>query len=335
MRRFVAPALAGTALLIAFAGSARAETVRISLDVGESGISVANGQGDAFFAWAEGAYLELALGVPEGNVLPFEVPESGLHLGDVASEKRASLRIALLAPARCRVRRRSKGGSIQAPAHSIWSRPVGCCARTGAPRASSMPCWPDGSPGRKGRSKREEARSLDHGGQTQPTGSPENPGQFTGTLGIDPGRIGLFACSGHVPTALWLLMEQPHGSLACAALCYGYMLDLGESRPVAEAAAKFGFGNPAANRSVGDLPRVPILLARAGRDQLPGVNESIDGFAAEALARNLPLTLINLAEAPHAFDLFDESEASREAVRAILAFLRAHLLGATVAPVST
>ena len=47
----------------------------------------------------------------------------------------------------------------------------------------------------------------------------------------------------------------------------------------------------------------------------------MDRFAAKALAANLPLTLVNHPNGPHAFDLFDESDTSREIVRRVLRFL--------------
>jgi hypothetical protein len=143
--------------------------------------------------------------------------------------------------------------------------------------------------------------------------------------GIDRERIGLWACSGHVPNALSVLMEEGE-SLRCAALLYGYMLDLDGSAAVAEGARAFGFVNPAAGRSVADLPRTtPLFIARAGRDEIPGLNETIDRFSAGALAGNLPVTLVNHPTAPHAFDLDDDSETSREVIRQALAFLRFHL----------
>ena len=46
-----------------------------------------------------------------------------------------------------------------------------------------------------------------------------------------------------------------------------------------------------------------------------------------ALANDLPLTVVNHPEAPHAFDLFDDSERSRIVVRQMLNFLQLHLLG--------
>jgi hypothetical protein len=47
---------------------------------------------------------------------------------------------------------------------------------------------------------------------------------------------------------------------------------------------------------------------------------------AQGLASNLPMTVVNHANGPHAFDLFDDSETSREVVRQMLAFLRFNLL---------
>ncbi|WP_437547701.1 hypothetical protein WME97_47260 [Sorangium sp. So ce367] len=152
--------------------------------------------------------------------------------------------------------------------------------------------------------------------------------QNAASLGIDERRIGLWACSGNVPMALSALMREPSGSLRCAALCYGFMLDLGASTRVAEAAAQFRFVNPCAGKSVDDLPPdLPLFIARAGQDRMPHLNETIDDFVAGALARNLPVTLVNQAAAPHAFDLLDDSGASRETIRSLLGFLRFHLLG--------
>ena len=129
-----------------------------------------------------------------------------------------------------------------------------------------------------------------------------------------------------MPLALSALMREDSGPLRCAALCYGYMLDADGANVVAEAARKFGFANPCAGRSVADLPKgLPLFVARAGRDETPGLNETIDRFVAEALAHNLPITLANHRDAPHAFDLFDDGETTREIVRQVLAFLRFRL----------
>lgn len=149
-------------------------------------------------------------------------------------------------------------------------------------------------------------------------------------LGLDGDRLGLLASSGNVPLALWALMQAGNDCLRCAALCYGYTLDEGGATGVAEAARAWGFADACAGRSVADLPPdVPLFVVRAGRDQLPRLNETLDRFLLAALARNLPLTVVNHHTAPHAFDLYDDTEATREVIRQILAFMRFHLSAGT------
>jgi hypothetical protein len=146
---------------------------------------------------------------------------------------------------------------------------------------------------------------------------------------IDRSRIGLWASSGHVPLALWALMQEPRELLKCAVLCYGYTLDIDGSTTIADAARTWGFANPAAGKSVENLPDdVPLFIARAGQDRLAHLNEMLDQFVARALSRNLPVTVVNHRAGPHAFDLFDDSETSREIIRQILAFMRFNLLAA-------
>lgn len=151
--------------------------------------------------------------------------------------------------------------------------------------------------------------------------------QNAASLGIDENRIGLWACSGNVPMALSLLMQDSCDFLKCAVLCYGFMLDVEGFAGVAEAARSFGFVNPCAGNSVNDLPQdLPLFIVRAGQDESPHLNESMDRFLTQALTRNLPITFVNHPAAPHAFDLTHDSETSREIIRQILGFMRFHLL---------
>jgi dienelactone hydrolase len=138
-----------------------------------------------------------------------------------------------------------------------------------------------------------------------------------GALGLDPARIGLWACSGHVPTALALIAgERP----ACAALLYGYMLDLDGATTVAEAATRFYFAAPPV--ALDELRDVPMLVVRAGRDETPGLDATLQRFVAAAAQRQLPVTLIEHAEGPHSFDLVDDSPRTHEVIEEVLAFLR-------------
>lgn len=147
------------------------------------------------------------------------------------------------------------------------------------------------------------------------------------TLGIDETRLGLWAGSGNVPLALWLLMQADRREIRCAVLCCGYMLDLDGRTSVADMQKIYPFANPVAGKSLDDVRNdVPLLVIRAGRDQF-GVNESLDGFIVAALQKDLPVRMINHAGAPHAFDLFHDSETTREIIRVILRFMQFHLSG--------
>ncbi len=146
------------------------------------------------------------------------------------------------------------------------------------------------------------------------------------SLGIDGERLGIWASSGHVALALSQLMNDVPAHFRCAALLYGYTLDAEGSTSVADAAKTFYFANGCAGKHVADLRRdVPIFIARAGQDQLPGLNQALDRFIADALTCNLRLTLANHATGPHAFDLFDDSATTRDVVQQTLAFLVRHL----------
>ena len=143
---------------------------------------------------------------------------------------------------------------------------------------------------------------------------------------MDENRLGVLACSGSVPLALSALMENHRGILKCAALLYGFMLDLDGATGVAEGAQAFRFTNPNAGKTVEDLPLdLPLFIARAGQEQFAGLNDAMDRFLVHAVRRNLPITFVNHAKGPHAFDLLDDSEPSREIIRQVLSFLRSYL----------
>jgi hypothetical protein len=137
-------------------------------------------------------------------------------------------------------------------------------------------------------------------------------------LGIDARPPALWAASGNVPLAVSRI-----GGSRCAALMYGYMPDI-DGTTVADAAARFGFANPAI--AIERWPReIPIVVVRAGLDGTPGLNATIDRFAIEAHTRGLPVTIVRHDAAPHAFDYADRTEASRGIVRGVIEFLQREL----------
>jgi len=69
----------------------------------------------------------------------------------------------------------------------------------------------------------------------------------------------------------------------------------------------------------------PIFIARAGRDQIPTMNDSIDRFISEALADNIPLNFANHPQGVHGFDNQNDDERSREIIREAIEFIKIHL----------
>jgi tetratricopeptide (TPR) repeat protein len=120
------------------------------------------------------------------------------------------------------------------------------------------------------------------------------------SMGIDPSRIGLWACSANVRAALAYVMAPQPPPLRAAVLYYG----AGEVATVRV-----------------DLP---VQLVRAGRDR-PNMNEMVDRLAAQAVAADAPWTLVNVPNGHHAFDVLDDTDESRAAIRGTVAFLRDRL----------
>jgi dienelactone hydrolase len=112
--------------------------------------------------------------------------------------------------------------------------------------------------------------------------------------------VGVAAFSAGVPLTAAVLAGAA-GRVRCAALCYGPLDDL-EPDPA--------------------LP--PLLVVRAGRDH-PQLNRTIDQFLSAAAARRLAVELAHQPDGHHAFDVADDTDASREVIRRVLAFLGDHL----------
>lgn len=74
----------------------------------------------------------------------------------------------------------------------------------------------------------------------------------------------------------------------------------------------------------------PIFIARAGLDAVPTMDDSIDRFIREALAKNVWLTVANHPNGVHGFDNQNDDERSREIIQSAIAFMKSNLSAAKV-----
>jgi len=72
-------------------------------------------------------------------------------------------------------------------------------------------------------------------------------------------------------------------------------------------------------------PIIDWELILIGRDEVPTMDDSIDRFVREALAKNLALTFMNHPQGVHEFDNQNDDDRSREIIRGAIEFMRSHL----------
>ena len=118
------------------------------------------------------------------------------------------------------------------------------------------------------------------------------------SLGVDPSRIVVWACSANVRAGLPLVSDPARTYVAGAVMYYGTS-EVGRFRP--------------------DLP---VLMVRAGVDN-PGLNKGIDAIVAKATAANAPVSLINYPSGRHGFDVRDDTDLTRAVMAQTLDFMAA------------
>jgi dienelactone hydrolase len=146
-------------------------------------------------------------------------------------------------------------------------------------------------------------------------------------LGVDSDRLALWGLSGNGALALATLASSPPGSFRCGVFSCAYLADLDGATDVAAAAAQWRFTYPD-GFAVENMPAdLPVLFARAGLEQDPGLNRALDRIVAAMLAANRPVTCVNFASAPHGFEVFHDTLETREVMRQMFRFARFHLAG--------
>ncbi|HEY7497396.1 MAG TPA: hypothetical protein VH740_02725 [Vicinamibacterales bacterium] len=115
-------------------------------------------------------------------------------------------------------------------------------------------------------------------------------------LGIDRERVAVYAGSGNVSRALPIVQNPKQTAIKAAVMYYG-------------AAPITTFRR--------DLP---LLVVRAGLDR-PPLNRALADLVALAIGQNAPLTFVNYSGGHHAFEIFNDEEATREVIDRTIDFV--------------
>jgi acetyl esterase/lipase len=76
----------------------------------------------------------------------------------------------------------------------------------------------------------------------------------------------------------------------------------------------------------------PLLLVRAGRDEIPDLLAGLDRFVGQAMAANAPVVVVNHREAAHGFDSQEPTPRTRAVLHLAIGFLRETLVPASASP---
>ena len=145
------------------------------------------------------------------------------------------------------------------------------------------------------------------------------------SLNIDKDRLCLAAYSAGGPMLSLAMRDKPE-YVRCLVAFYAF-LDIQQSEPhrnneTPEMVKSFSPITYLAN----DAGRIaPLFIARAGLDEIPTMNDSIDRFIREAISRNASIIVANHPQGVHGFDNQTDDERSREIIRAAIDFMKSHL----------
>ncbi|MCI0486703.1 MAG: alpha/beta hydrolase [Blastocatellia bacterium] len=145
------------------------------------------------------------------------------------------------------------------------------------------------------------------------------------SLNIDGDRLCLIAFSGGGPMLSVPLRDRPD-YIRCIIGFYTFMdtshvdpAQAGTSQQVIDAFS------PVSHLMKSSRKAPPMLIARAGRDQIQAVNRSIDNFVKVAIEQNLMLDFINHPDGEHGFDAQNDTARTREIIARAIAFMKTHL----------
>jgi dienelactone hydrolase len=148
-------------------------------------------------------------------------------------------------------------------------------------------------------------------------------------LHMDPERLGLWVFSMGPPVGLYTALRERPDFIRCIVVYYGIMSlkPLREETPPEVPDEVLREFSPVDLLSASKRPLPPMLIARAGLEERPWLNPTIDRFVAEALRTNAEIDVLNHQSGRHAFEVVDDTERSRDILARTLQFVRRHLTG--------
>ena len=145
------------------------------------------------------------------------------------------------------------------------------------------------------------------------------------SLNIDRERLCLAAYSAGGPMLSLAMRDKPE-YVRCLVAFYAF-LDIQQSEPHRsnEAPEMVKIFSPISYLANDAGKIAPMFIARAGLDEVPTMNDSIDRFIREAISKNASIIVANHPQGVHGFDNQTDDERSREIIRSAIDFMKLHL----------
>jgi hypothetical protein len=144
---------------------------------------------------------------------------------------------------------------------------------------------------------------------------------------IDQDRLAAFSVSAHTPTMISTSLGNTPTNFKCAAALYGFFLTNDfKYLPQIDSISQYrGFKTPRLPDPVNWREDLAILIIRAGKDNVPFINQSLSTFYEDAMIQNLPVTLINYPTGLHGFDVYNNNETTRQIIKNTIDFWKYNL----------
>ncbi len=146
-------------------------------------------------------------------------------------------------------------------------------------------------------------------------------------LEIDINKIGAWTCSAHTPTAISYILNRSDNIFKCAVVYYGFFLtnDFKYLPQIDTLSQNMGFKTPRLSEPNAWNKDVPIMIIRAGKDNVPYINQTLASFYDKALNQDLSITLINYQNGVHGFDAALDNETTRQIIKNTIEFWKFYL----------